>query len=53
MVVYIVQAGRFEILEEYGCSGEAVNAGLTIIIVDSIPIIFSVISITFYSRAFP
>lgn len=52
MVVYIVQAGRFEILEEYGCSGEAVNAGLTII-VDSIPIIFSVISITFYSRAFP
>lgn len=51
-IVYIVQAGPFEILEEYGCTALAVQAGLTILLVDSIPLILSVLSITLYSRAF-
>lgn len=50
---YLVQEGRFRIIEEYGCSSVSAPAGFTVMLSASPPIIFSVLSLTLYSRTFP
>jgi len=47
--IYIVQSNRFTIIEEFGCVDELENAGLSILIADSLGIIFPLLSLTLYS----
>jgi len=49
LLSYVVQPIRFSIIEEIGCIGAGVNAGLTILLVGGPPLIFCVISLALYS----
>ncbi|KAI0317113.1 pheromone A receptor-domain-containing protein [Amylostereum chailletii] len=45
---YIVQSYRFEIIEEVGCGSTLIASGLTVVLVNSWPIVFPLISVVFY-----
>ena len=46
----VVQTGRFQIIEEVGCLSSTGNFGLEVLLLDSLPIIPPLISLTLYSR---
>ena len=46
----VVQTGRFQIFEEVGCLSSTGNFGLEVLLLDSLPIIPPLISLTLYSR---
>ena len=47
---YVVQANRFSIFEEFGCSQSVIPYGLSFLLLNSMPILFPLISLTLYSR---
>lgn len=47
---YVVQDGRYVIVEELGCDNAEDFSGLSIILIDSWSIIFPLISLIFYAR---
>lgn len=47
---YIVQSGRFEIVEEFGCANASIYSGLTLLFINFVPVTSSVLSLTLYSR---
>lgn len=49
---YIVQTNRFLILEELGCGDALENAGLSILLDNTILIVFPLLSLILYSRKF-
>lgn len=49
---FVIQKSRFMIVEEVGCSTDIVNVGLSLLITSSAPLLFSLLSLTMYSRTF-
>lgn len=47
---YIIQSGRFEIVEEFGCANASIYSGLTLLFINFVPVTSSVLSLTLYSR---
>lgn len=47
---YIVQSGRYQILEELGCNDVEDFSGLSLILIQSWTVIFPFISLVFYAR---
>ena len=47
-----MQGARFQILEEFGCGDAPIGAGLQVLLIESIPILLPLASLTLYSREY-